>query len=68
MKKLQSLVKPEFRALAELLGEKVEDEEEEEELDAIIMEEVDEFGHAVEEGQSALDKFEEDDVEDGFED
>ena len=62
------LAKVTKRALAELLGEKVEDEEEEEELDAIIMEEVDEFGHAVEEGQSALDKFEEDDVEDGFED
>ena len=62
------LAKVTKRALAELLGEKVEEEEEEEELDAIIMEEVDEFGHAVEEGQSALDKFEEDDVEDGFED
>nr|WP_295162180.1 DNA topoisomerase VI subunit B [uncultured Methanobrevibacter sp.] len=61
------LVKVTKRALAELLGEKVE-EEEEEELDAIIMEEVDEFGHAVEDGQSALDNFEEDDVEDGFED
>ena len=61
------LVKVTKRALAELLGEKVE-EEEEEELDAIIMEEVDEFGHAVEDGQSALDSFEEDDVEDGFED
>ena len=41
---------------------------EEEEFDALIMEEVDEFGNAVEEGQSALDNFEEDDVEDGFED
>ncbi|MBQ7929004.1 MAG: DNA topoisomerase VI subunit B [Methanobrevibacter sp.] len=61
------LVKVTKRALAELLGEKVE-EEEEEELDAIIMEEVDEYGHAVEDGQSALDSFEEDDVEDGFED
>ena len=61
------LVKVTKRALAELLGEKVE-EEEEEELDAIIMEEVDEFGHSVEDGQSALDSFEEDDVEDGFED
>jgi hypothetical protein len=32
------------------------------------MEEVDEYGRAVEEGQSALDNFEEDEVEDGFED
>ena len=32
------------------------------------MEEVDEFGHTVEEGQSALDKFNEDDVEEDFED
>jgi DNA topoisomerase-6 subunit B len=62
------LAKVTKRALAELLGEKVEDEEEEEELDAIIMEEVDEFGHTVEEGQSALDKFNEDDVEEDFED
>jgi DNA topoisomerase-6 subunit B len=62
------LAKVTKRALAELLGEKVEEEEEEEELDAIIMEEVDEYGRAVEEGQSALDNFEEDDVEDGFED
>jgi len=62
------LAKVTKRALAELLGEKVEEEEEEEELDALIMEEVDEYGHAVEEGQSALDNFEEDDVEDGFED
>ena len=51
-----------------MLGEKVEEEEEEEELDAIIMEEVDEFGHTVEEGNSTLDSFKEDDVEDGFED
>ncbi len=61
------LVKVTKRALAELLGETVE-EEEEEELDAIIMEEVDEFGHVVEDGQSALDNFQDDDVEDGFED
>ncbi|MBQ9160703.1 MAG: DNA topoisomerase VI subunit B [Methanobrevibacter sp.] len=61
------LVKVTKRALAELLGEKVE-EEEEEELDAIIMEEVDEFGNSVEEGNSSLDNFIEDDVEDGFED
>ena len=62
------LAKVTKRALAELLGEKVEEEEEEEELDAIIMEEVDEFGHTVEEGNSTLDSFKEDDVEDGFED
>ena len=62
------LAKVTKRALAELLGEKVEEEVEEEEFDALIMEEVDEFGNAVEEGQSALDNFEEDDVEDGFED
>ena len=41
---------------------------EEEELDAIIMEEVDERGNAVEEGNSSLDNFIEDDVDDGFED
>ena len=62
------LAKVTKRALAELLGEKVEDDEEEEELDAIIMEEVDEYGQTVEEGKSALNNFEEDDVEDGFED
>ena len=62
------LAKVTKRALAELLGEKVEEEEEEEELDAIIMEEVDEFGNAVEEGKSTLDNYIEDDVEDGFED
>ena len=61
------LAKVTKRALAELLGEKVEEEEEEEELDAIIMEEVDEFGHTVEEGHSTLDNFIEDDV-DEFED
>ena len=32
------------------------------------MEEVDEYGHAVGEGESNLDSFQEDDVEDGFED
>ena len=62
------LAKVTKRALAELLGEKVEEEAEEEELDAIIMEEVDEFGNAVEDGNSSLDNFIEDDVEDGFED
>lgn len=51
------LAKVTKRALAELLGEKVEEEEEEEELDAIIMEEVDEFGHTVEKGNSTLDSF-----------
>ena len=62
------LAKVTKRALAELLGEKVEEEEEEEEFDAIIMEEVDEYGHTVGEGESTLDSFKEDDVEDGFED
>ena len=61
------LVKVTKRALAELLGEKVEDEEEEE-YDAIIMEEVDEFGRTVEDSDSTLDNFIDDDVEDGFED
>ena len=61
------LVKVTKRALAELLGEKVE-EEEEEEYDAIIMEEVDEFGRTVEDSDSTLDNFIDDDVEDGFED
>lgn len=61
------LAKVTKRALAELLGEKVEEEEEEEELDAIIMEEVDERGYAVD-GNSILDNFEEDDIDDGFED
>ena len=60
------LVKVTKRALAELLGEKVE-EEEEEELDAIIMEEVDEFGHTVEAGNSTLDNFTDDDEEEEFE-
>ena len=54
------LAKVTKRALAELLGEKVEEEEEEEELDALIMEEVDEFGHTVD-GNSTLDNFTEDD-------
>ena len=62
------LAKVTKRALAELLGENVEEEVEEEELDAIIMEEVDERGNAVEEGNSSLDNFIEDDVDDGFED
>ena len=62
------LAKVTKRALAELLGEKVEEEDDEEELDAIIMEEVDEFGHTVKDGESSLDNFIEDDVEDGFED
>ena len=62
------LAKVTKRALAELLGEKVEEEVEEEELDAIIMEEVDERGNAVEEGNSSLDNFIEDDVDVGFED
>ena len=62
------LAKVTKRALAELLGEKVEEEVEKEELDAIIMEEVDERGNAVEEGNSSLDNFIEDDVDDGFED
>ena len=57
------LAKVTKRALAELLGETVEEEEEEEELDAIIMEEVDEFGHAVEKGKSNLDSFMEDEDE-----
>ena len=50
------LAKVTKRALAELRGEKVEEEEEEEELDALIMEEVDEFGHTVE-SNSTLDSF-----------
>ena len=58
------LAKVTKRALAELLGEKVEEEEEEEELDALIMEELDEHGYAVEKGQSSLDTFQEDEDED----
>lgn len=61
------LAKVTKKALAELLGEKVEEEEEEEELDAIIMEEVDEMGHTVDSENSSLYDFEEDDVDDGFE-
>ena len=61
------LAKVTKRALAELLGEKVEEEEEEEELDAIIMEEVDEFGHTVEAGNSTLDNFINDDDDEEFE-
>ncbi|MGX8694551.1 MAG: DNA topoisomerase VI subunit B [Methanobrevibacter sp.] len=58
------LAKVTKRALAELLGEKVEEEEEEEELDALIMEEVDEFGHTVERGNSTLDHFMDDEDKD----
>ncbi|WP_458455579.1 DNA topoisomerase VI subunit B [Methanobrevibacter sp.] len=61
------LAKVTKRALAELLGETVDEEEEEEVLDAIIMEEVDEFGHVVEDSNSTLDSFMEDDI-DEFED
>ena len=57
------LAKVTKRALAELLGETVEEEEEEEELDAIIMEEVDEFGHVVEQGHSTLDEYMDNDDE-----
>ena len=58
------LAKVTKRALAELLGEKVDDDEtEEEELDAIIMEEVDEHGRVVEDNNSSLDNFKEDEEE-----
>ena len=50
-----------------MLGEKVEEEDEEEELDAIIMEEVDEFGRTVETGNSTLDNFIDDDDDDELE-
>lgn len=50
----QVLAKVTKRALAELLGEKVEEEEVEEEKDALIMEELDEFGYAVDEENSSL--------------
>ena len=46
-----------------MLGETVEEEEEEEELDAIIMEELDERGYAVEQGHSTLDSYLDDDEE-----
>ena len=49
----QVLAKVTKRALAELLGEKVEEEEVEEEEDALIMEELDEFGYAVDEENSS---------------
>lgn len=62
------LAKVTKRALAELLGEKIEEDEEEEEFDAIIMEEVDERGYAVEKGDSTLDNFVDDDADDEFED
>ena len=58
------LAKVTKRALAELLGEKVEEEEEEEELDAIIMEELDEHGYAVDEEHSNLNFDEDEDEED----
>ena len=61
------LAKVTKRALAELLGEKVEEEEEEEELDAIIMEELDEYGNAVGDGESALDEFDEEEKDEEFE-
>ena len=44
------------RAIAELLGEVPEEEEEEEEDEALIMEELDEYGYAVDEEQSNLKK------------
>lgn len=50
----QVLAKVTKRALAELLGEKVEEEEVEEEEDALIMEELNEFGYAVDEENSSL--------------
>ncbi len=56
------LAKVTKRALAELLGEKIEEEEEEEELDAIIMEELDEHGYVVDSENSSL-NFEEEDEE-----
>ena len=59
------LAKVTKRALAELLGEKVEEEEEEEELDAIIMEELDEHGYAVDEEHSNLNFDEEEDEDEG---
>ena len=51
------LAKVTKRALAELLGEKIKEEEEEEELNAIIMEKFDERGHSVD---SALDEYDAD--------
>ena len=57
------LVKVTKRSLAELMGEKVEEDVEEEELDAIIMEEVDEFGHSVSDNASALNQSDEDEEE-----
>ena len=51
----QVLAKVTKRALAELLGEKVEEEEE-----ALIMEELDEFGYAVDDDHSNLKNIEED--------
>lgn len=51
------LAKVTKRALAELLGEKTPEEDEEiEEEDAIILEELDEFGHSVNEENSNLNK------------
>ena len=61
------LAKVTKRALAELLGEKVEEEEEEEELDAIIMEELDEHGYAVDDEHSNLNFDEEEDEEGDYE-
>ena len=48
------LAKVTKRALAELLGETVEEEEEEEIEEAIVMEELDEFGHEVNEETSNI--------------
>lgn len=48
------------RSLAELLGEKVDDDEDDIiEDDALIMEELDEFGYAVDDENSSLNQFEE---------
>ena len=57
------LTKVTKRSLAELLGEKVDDDIEDEELDALIMEEIDEFGNAVDGKDSALKSLDEEEDE-----
>ena len=57
------LTKVTKRSLAELLGEKVDDDIEDEELDALIMEEIDEFGNAVDGKYSALKSIDEEEDE-----
>ena len=61
------LAKVTRRALAELMGEKVEEEEEEEDYVDSLLEELDEFGHTVDkEHSSRKDRVQESDLDEAF--